>query len=77
MSGSAWVIESYVKALGHVHDAACLMEDAEVPSTDPTLRAARRRVAGALNEVYGDLSRLLGAVRDIAASSGKGEEVEG
>ncbi|MGH3903184.1 MAG: hypothetical protein ACRDTE_03170 [Pseudonocardiaceae bacterium] len=74
MSGSAWVIESYVKALRHVHEAACLIEDAEVPSTDSTVWAARRRVAGALNEVYGDLIRLLGTVRDIAASSGNGEE---
>lgn len=72
MSVPEWVIENYREAMGHVHQAASLVEDAEISSPDVVLRAGRRRAIGALNEVYGDLSRLLGTLRDLAASDGDG-----
>lgn len=56
------VIEGYTAAWGYVHRAACLIEEAPVLSADG--RAARARLGRALDDVYGDMSRVLGSLRE-------------
>lgn len=64
MSGMDWVTENYTAALGHVHSAACLIEETDSAMTDAVSRQARVRLVVALNAVYAELSRVLGMIRE-------------
>ncbi|MGH3904158.1 MAG: hypothetical protein ACRDTE_08215 [Pseudonocardiaceae bacterium] len=66
MSGNEWVLESYRTALGHVHQAAGLIEDTLIVAYELQGRSGRMsptRLLASLDEVYADINFALYVLR--------------